>query len=364
VWIDRPPTSIEASSSRSSRTRSDLTAPSLGTCSERAASSRTASPRMRAADSSPSGSANWRRMWPPGMRRLSSSGVPSATSRPWSSSAIRSASSSASSRYWVVRKIVTPPATRSRMICHMVRRLRGSRPVVGSSRKTIRGSPIRPMARSSRRRMPPEKVAAGFLAVAVRSNRSSSSAARRRRWPPRWCRSAISSRFSSPVSRLSTAVSWPVTPIAARTASGSRARSWPATRTSPPSAPIRMDRMCTVVVLPAPLGPSSAKIVPSGTSRSMPSSTTWSPNDLRSPAAAIAGRDGMAIRPRLVAVALMATTRRACPRPGSGRFHHGFSRPGADGRSVGAVGQGDGGLPLTAVADEGQPDLGAGSAPT
>jgi hypothetical protein len=56
----------------------------------------------------------------------------------------------------VVRKIVTPPATRSRMICHTVRRLRGSRPVVGSSRKTIRGSPTRPMARSSRRRMPPE----------------------------------------------------------------------------------------------------------------------------------------------------------------------------------------------------------------
>ena len=39
------------------------------------------------------------------------------------------------------------------------------------------------------------------------------------------------SRFSSPVSRLSTAENWPVTPIAARTASGSRARSWPATRT-------------------------------------------------------------------------------------------------------------------------------------
>ena len=42
---------------------------------------------------------------------------------------------------------------------------------------------------------------------------------------PRWCRSAIRIRFSSPVSRLSTAENWPVTPIAARTASGSRARS-------------------------------------------------------------------------------------------------------------------------------------------
>ena len=40
-----------------------------------------------------------------------------------------------------------------------------------------------------------------------------------------------------------------------------------------------------VVVLPAPLGPSREKIVPAGTFRSMPSSTTVSPNDLRSPAA-------------------------------------------------------------------------------
>jgi len=58
-----------------------------------------------------------------------------------SSTAMESASWSASSRYCVVRKIVTPPATRSPMICHMVWRLRGSRPVVGSSRKMIRGLP-------------------------------------------------------------------------------------------------------------------------------------------------------------------------------------------------------------------------------
>ena len=95
-------------------------------------------------------------------------------------------------------------------------------------------------------------------------------------------------RFSSPVSRLSTAENCPVTPITARTASGSRERSWPATRTWPPSNPIKVDRICTAVVFPAPLGPSRAKIVPSATSRSMPSSTTLSPKDLRSPVAAIA----------------------------------------------------------------------------
>ena len=73
-------------------------------------------------------------------------------------------------------------------------------------------------------------------------------------------------RFSSPVSRSSTAENWPVTPIAARTAVrfGARRRG-PATLTSPASAGISVDRMCTIVVLPAPFGPSSAKTVPSAT---------------------------------------------------------------------------------------------------
>ena len=97
------------------------------------------------------------------------------------------ASSSASSRYWVVRKTVTPSATRSRTICHITRRLRGSRPVVGSSRKMIRGRPTRVIARSSRRRMPPEYSAAGFPAASTSSKRSSSSATRRRASSPgRW----------------------------------------------------------------------------------------------------------------------------------------------------------------------------------
>ena len=64
---------------------------------------------------------------------MSSIADPCATSRPWSSTAIRWANWSASSRYWVVRKIVTPLPARSRMICHMVRRPRGSRPALGSA---------------------------------------------------------------------------------------------------------------------------------------------------------------------------------------------------------------------------------------
>src|SRR5262249_56517177 len=51
---------------------------------------------------------------------------------------------------------------------------------------------------------------------------------------------------------------------------GSCATSWPATRTPPPPPPISEDSMCTAVVLPAPLGPNSAKVVPSVKVRSMP----------------------------------------------------------------------------------------------
>src|SRR5262249_24234999 len=75
-----------------------------------------------------------------------------------------------------------------------------------------------------------------------------------------------------------------VTPIAARTASASRVTSWPDTRISPPSGSSSVARMRTTVVLPAPLGPRSAKTVPRSTVKSIPSRTSRSPKDLRRPA--------------------------------------------------------------------------------
>jgi hypothetical protein len=67
-------------------------------------------------------------------------------------------------------------------------------------------------------------------------------------------------------------------------------------RRAPASASIRVERIWTIVVLPAPLGPSRAKIDPSATSRSTPSRTTFAPNDLRRPVARIADRmAGMAV---------------------------------------------------------------------
>ena len=224
-------------------------------------------------------------MCPPGASRFSSAGVPWATSRPWSSTAIWSASWSASSRYCVVSRTVTPPATSSRISCHMLCRLRGSSPVVGSSRKMIRGLPTSVIARSSRRFMPPEYVIASFLPASTRSNCSSNSAARRRpSVRPRWLRSAIMIRFSP--AGQQTVDRGELAGDADRGADRLRVaacRSCPATRISPASAVISVDRIWTTVVLPAPFGPSRAKMVPSATFRSMPSRTSLSPYDLCRP---------------------------------------------------------------------------------
>ncbi len=95
------------------------------------------------------------RRWPPTVR-LSPSGVSWAMTRPRSMTVISSARASASSRYWVVSSTVEPSVTSRRTTSHIASRLAGSRPVVGSSRKTIAGRPTRDAARSRRRRMPPE----------------------------------------------------------------------------------------------------------------------------------------------------------------------------------------------------------------
>ena len=109
-------------------------------------------------------------------------------------------------------------------------------------------------------------------------------------------------RFSS------TAAYWPDSPIRRRTACASRATSSPATVARPASARSSVARMRTVVVLPAPFGPSSPSTVPSRTSRSTPSSARTSPprvrNTLTSPSASIT-----AMRPTLAAASRTAAIR-------------------------------------------------------
>ena len=75
------------------------------------------------------------------------------------------------------------------------------------------------------------------------------------------------SRFCRPVSSSSMVALCPVTPILARTRSGSLITSKPATSARPASGRINVVRMRTVVVLPAPLRPSTAqtlRLAPAG----------------------------------------------------------------------------------------------------
>src|SRR5262249_12994242 len=78
------------------------------------------------------------------------------------------------------------------------------------------------------------------------------------------------SRFSRPVRISSTAANCPVRLIASRTRSGCDRTSNPLRRAVPPSGLSKVARMRTIVVLPAPLEPSSAKMLPRATSKSTP----------------------------------------------------------------------------------------------
>ena len=102
------------------------------------------------------GSANVTSRRAPRLASFNPWGVPSAMTRPWSTTTISCASSSASSRYCVVSRTVTPSPSSSRMASQTRWRLVGSSPVVGSSKKRTGGRVIKEPARSNRRRIPPE----------------------------------------------------------------------------------------------------------------------------------------------------------------------------------------------------------------
>src|SRR5581483_8046422 len=156
------------------------------------------------------------------------------------------------------------------------------------SRNSSCGRLIMLAARSSRRFIPPEYVPTRRSPASPRSNSASSSSARRRaRARPRCSSRPIISRFSRPVRTSSTAASWAVRLTRRLTAVGSASRSCPATDAVPESGRIRVARIFTSVVFPAPFGPSSASTEPVSISRSTPSSTSRLPNDFVIPSAEI-----------------------------------------------------------------------------
>ena len=233
--------------------------------------------------------------------------------------ATRSASWSASSRYWVVRSTVQPSATSSRMVSHICPRVRGSRPVVGSSRKISGGRLIRLAARSSRRRMPPEYFAMALSPASSRPNRPRrSSAVVRACFDDRPRRRPNSQRFSRPVRFSSTEAYCPVTPSSWRMTWGCWRTSTPNSSALPPSIGSRVASIWSIVVLPAPFGPSTPKTSPRYTSRSMPSTARRSPKVLTSPRAwtavsAVGEEFVVVMRPRSGSAV-------------SARLHDGFTR--------------------------------------
>ena len=182
-----------------------------------------------------------------------------------------------------------PSATRPRIVSHICPRVRGSRPVVGSSRKISGGLVIRLAARSRRRRIPPENCEIGLFAASSRPNCPSSrfaaarASAERRPWSL-----PNSHRFSVAVRSSSTDAYWPVTPTSWRMRCGSLATSTPNTRACPASIGSSVASIFSIVVFPAPFGPRTPKISPWRTSRSIPSTARNWPKLLTRPTASIA----------------------------------------------------------------------------
>ena len=94
-----------------------------------------------------------------------------------------------------------------------------------------------------------------------------------------------SQRFSRPVRFSSTEAYCPVTPTSWRIMCGSRRTSTPKMLASPSSIGSRVASIRSIVVLPAPLGPSTPNTSPRRTSRSMPSTARWAPKVLTRPVA-------------------------------------------------------------------------------
>src|SRR5438874_7441412 len=196
----------------------------------------------------------------------------------------------ASARKWVQRSTVRPCSRASVAIRLTTSRVAsGSSPEVGSSRNSTSGSCKRARANATRLRCPVERPCAFSPARPAMSKRSSMSRA---------CRSASTrdipriragiTTFSRSVRRSSRPAVSVSTPVRRRTASPSATGSRPSTRLVPASGRRTPLSNRTVVVLPAPLGPSSATTSPGATSNVSWSTAGRLANERVSPLVSIA----------------------------------------------------------------------------
>ncbi|MNQ99150.1 hypothetical protein D3C85_1148740 [compost metagenome] len=178
--------------------------------------------------------------------------------------------------------MVLPAAIRDFSRSQIRWRACGSRPVVGSSMTSRSGSLIRARATVRRRRMPPDRsrtcASARFSSRANSSSigtRRDISADDRPKYRPKMRRFSITEKSGSRLSNCGT------TPTRMRACGARCGIGSPHSMSVPEAGVVRPSSMRSVVVLPAPLGPSRPKHWPRWTSRSRLSTTTVSPYSLR-----------------------------------------------------------------------------------
>ena len=143
------------------------------------------------------------------------------------------------------------------MTSHMPRRLRGSRPVVGSSRNSTDGFAMRLIAISNRRRMPPENP---FTTRSAESARRIDRVARRRANAPLPCRGEKSTNVHKVFAGGESLIDSGVLPGESNTTTNIVrifTTSIPSMVAVPASGRIKVVSTLTDVVLPAPFGPRS-----------------------------------------------------------------------------------------------------------
>ena len=184
----------------------------------------------------------------------------------------RRGSDAASSRSWVMMRIVRPSAWSSRSRSITAPPDRESRLPVGSSARTIDGRLTMALAMATRWRSPPDIWLGVCVSRWPRPTRPRASAAASRR------STSVLPRYSSPLATLSSAVipssrknDWKTNPMRCeRTPESCRSLicdvSMPATRTVPLDGRSRVPMMCSRVDLPEPDGPTIAASSPLRTS--------------------------------------------------------------------------------------------------
>ena len=169
--------------------------------------------------------------------------------------------------------IVVPPSRSRCTSRHMSRRKATSTPAVGSSRNRTSGSCASALAISTRRFMPPDSA---MILVERLSHNDSDFSTRSTTAGSRGLPNSPREKATVPatVSNMSVESSCGTSPIRSRACRQSARMSLPSTRIVPPVGRTSPHTAPISVVLPAPFGPSSAKISPRRMSRSTDASAS------------------------------------------------------------------------------------------